>query len=146
MPAAGAGDDPQRIGQLLKRWRPSRRRCRKISMPPRRNWPQRGLAKISKRTSSPKSSKSSSSRRFRKSRSSLIVRKLLAMAIACGFDGGAGLAFVVEISDKGIRRSSDIFGIVDSKMIVSIPYIVTTAEARRRKRRMIMLLLGSCSF
>ena len=56
---------------------------------------------------------------------------------------GAGLAFVVEISDKAIRRSSDIFAIVDSKLIVSIPYIITTAEARRRKRLTVMLLFGS---
>ena len=58
---------------------------------------------------------------------------------------GVGLAFVVEISDKAIRRSSDIFAIVDSKLIVSIPYIITTTEARRRKRLTIMLLLGSIS-
>jgi hypothetical protein len=50
---------------------------------------------------------------------------------------------VVEISDKGIRRSSDIFSIVDSQLIVPIPYIVTAAEVRRRKRRIIVFILGS---
>ena len=69
--------------------------------------------------------------------------KVAGLAIALALMAGAGLAFVVEISDKAIRRSSDIFAIVDSKLIVSIPYIITTAEARRRKRLTVMLLLGS---
>jgi uncharacterized protein involved in exopolysaccharide biosynthesis len=69
--------------------------------------------------------------------------KVAGLAIALALLAGAGLAFVVEISDKAIRRSSDIFSIVDSKLIVSIPYIMTTAEARRRKRLAMMLLFGS---
>ena len=69
--------------------------------------------------------------------------KVAGLAIALALMAGAGLAFVVEISDKAIRRSSDIFAIVDSKLIVSIPYIITTAEARRRKRLTVMLLFGS---
>ncbi len=70
--------------------------------------------------------------------------KVASLAIVFALAVGAGLAFVVEIADKAIRRSSDIFGIVDSKLIVSIPYIVTTAEVRRQKRRRVMLVL--CSF
>ena len=41
----------------------------------------------------------------------------------------AGLALVMESADKSIRRSSDIFAVVDSKLIVSIPYIVTATRA-----------------
>ena len=59
------------------------------------------------------------------------------IAILLALAAGAGLTFVAEIADKGIRRSSDIFGIVDNKLIVSIPYIITSAEVRRRKRRML---------
>ncbi|HXM35212.1 MAG TPA: GNVR domain-containing protein [Pyrinomonadaceae bacterium] len=69
--------------------------------------------------------------------------KVAALAVLLAFMAGAGLAFVVEISDKGIRRSSDIFSIVDSQLIVPIPYIVTAAEVRRRKRRIIVFILGS---
>ena len=69
--------------------------------------------------------------------------KVAALGVLLAFMAGAGLAFVVEISDKGIRRSSDIFSIVDSQLIVSIPYIVTAAEVRRRKRRIIVFILGS---
>ena len=69
--------------------------------------------------------------------------KVAALAVLLAFMAGAGLAFVVEISDKAIRRSSDIFSIVDSQLIVPIPYIVTAAEVRRRKRRIIVFILGS---
>jgi uncharacterized protein involved in exopolysaccharide biosynthesis len=67
--------------------------------------------------------------------------KVASLAIAIALAAGAGLAFIVEISDRAIRRSSDIFGIVDSKLIISIPYIVTASEVRRQKRRRIMLVL-----
>jgi hypothetical protein len=39
------------------------------------------------------------------------------------------------MADGSIRRSSDIYSIIDSQMIVAIPYIVTNAERRRRKLR-----------
>ena len=68
-------------------------------------------------------------------------RKVAAMSILLALAAGAGLTFVAEVADKGIRRSSDIFSIVDSKLILSIPYIVTTAEVRRRKRRMLLFAL-----
>jgi uncharacterized protein involved in exopolysaccharide biosynthesis len=69
--------------------------------------------------------------------------KVAAIAILLALAAGAGLTFVAEIADKGIRRSSDIFSIIDSKLVVSIPYIVTSAEVRRRKRRMILFALVS---
>lgn len=69
--------------------------------------------------------------------------KVAALAVLLAAVAGAGLAFVVEISDKAIRRSSDIFSVVDSQLIVSIPFIVTAAEMRRRKRRTIMLIIVS---
>jgi capsular polysaccharide biosynthesis protein len=46
---------------------------------------------------------------------------------------GAGIAVVSELLDGAIRRSSDLFAIVDSQLIVSIPYISTVSELRRRK-------------
>lgn len=60
--------------------------------------------------------------------------KVAAIAGLLAFLAGAGLVLVVEMADKGIRRSSDLFGIVESKLIVSIPYIVTAAELRRKRR------------
>jgi hypothetical protein len=68
--------------------------------------------------------------------------KVAALALLAALMAGVGLVFVVELLDKAIRRSSDIFGIVDSKLIISIPYILTTAEVRRKKRRIVLLVVG----
>jgi uncharacterized protein involved in exopolysaccharide biosynthesis len=69
--------------------------------------------------------------------------KIAALAIVAALIAGAGLALLVEISDKAIRRAGDLYSIVDSKLVISIPYIVTAAETRLRRRRMITLV--SCS-
>jgi uncharacterized protein involved in exopolysaccharide biosynthesis len=68
--------------------------------------------------------------------------KVAGIAVLLAFMTGAGLAFVAEFTDKGIRRSNDLFGVVDSKLIVSIPYITTVAELRRRKRRIVLTILS----
>jgi uncharacterized protein involved in exopolysaccharide biosynthesis len=68
--------------------------------------------------------------------------KLAALAVLFGFAAGAGLTLLAELSDKGIRRASDIFSVVDSQLIISIPYIVTNAELRRHKRRRISFIVG----
>lgn len=68
--------------------------------------------------------------------------KVLAMAFAAALAGGAGLAVLMELLDKGIRRSSDILSVVDGQLIISIPYISTAAESRARRRR-ILIGLGA---
>ncbi|MBI5263407.1 MAG: sugar transporter [Bradyrhizobium sp.] len=65
--------------------------------------------------------------------------KVAALALALAFAAGAGLTFLVEISDKAIRRSSDLLSVVDHRLVVSIPYIVTSAEAHLRKRQTIFI-------
>jgi len=67
--------------------------------------------------------------------------KVAVLGIVLAIMAGAGLAFLVEISDKAIRRSSDVFGVVDNQLIISIPYIVTTAELRGRKRRLFLSIV-----
>jgi uncharacterized protein involved in exopolysaccharide biosynthesis len=69
--------------------------------------------------------------------------KVAMLGIVMALMAGAGLALVVEIADKAIRRTSDIFSVVDNKMIISIPYIVTAAEVRKQKRRVVLLVLCS---
>jgi len=68
--------------------------------------------------------------------------KVAGLGVILAIVAGAGLALLVEISDKAIRRSSDIFSVVDSQLIVSIPYIITTTELRRRKRRLLLFFGG----
>jgi len=67
--------------------------------------------------------------------------KVAVLGIVLAVMAGVGLAFLVEISDKAIRRSSDVFGVVDNQLIISIPYIVTTAELRGRKRRLFLSIV-----
>jgi uncharacterized protein involved in exopolysaccharide biosynthesis len=68
--------------------------------------------------------------------------KVAGLAVLLAFAAGAGLTLLAELSDQGIRRASDIFSIVDSQLIVSVPYIVTNAELRRQRRRRVLLILG----
>ncbi len=70
--------------------------------------------------------------------------KFSAIAVLLGLMAGAGLTFVAELTDKGIRRASDIFGVIDSQMIVSVPYIFTATELRRQKRRMMRVIVLVC--
>ncbi|WKA30635.1 GumC domain-containing protein [Bradyrhizobium roseum] len=64
--------------------------------------------------------------------------KVLAMAFAAALFGGAGLAVLMELLDKGIRRSNDLLSVVDGQLIISIPYISTAAETRTRRRRILV--------
>lgn len=66
--------------------------------------------------------------------------KLAALSLLAAAAAGLGLAFLTEMMDKSIRRSSDIFALVDPRLVVSIPYIATAAELRGRKRRWVILL------
>jgi uncharacterized protein involved in exopolysaccharide biosynthesis len=62
----------------------------------------------------------------------------IALLLACA--AGGGLAFLLELADKSIRRSSDIFSVVDSRLVLAVPYITTQAELRRRKQRTTALI------
>lgn len=66
--------------------------------------------------------------------------KIAGLAVMLAAAAGAGLALVAELTNKVIRRSSDIFSVVDNRLVVSIPYIATTKELRRRKNRLVWTL------
>src|ERR1035437_2118950 len=51
--------------------------------------------------------------------------KIAGLAVVLAMAAGVGLAFLVELADGGIRRSPHLFMIVDSRLVVSIPYITT---------------------
>ncbi len=70
--------------------------------------------------------------------------KVAGLAVLLAAAAGVGLAFVAELADKAIRRSSDVFAVIDSHLVVSIPYITTAAELHRRKRRIsLMIVVGA---
>jgi uncharacterized protein involved in exopolysaccharide biosynthesis len=67
--------------------------------------------------------------------------KVAGLAVLLAAAAGVGLAFVAELADKAIRRSSDVFAVIDSHLVVSIPYITTVAELHRRKRRILLMIV-----
>lgn len=73
--------------------------------------------------------------------------KLAALSLLAAAAAGLGLAFLAEIADKSIRRSSDLFTLVDPRLIVSIPYIETASELKRRRRRIVgvLVLVVACA-
>ncbi|WP_426442361.1 GumC family protein [Bradyrhizobium genosp. P] len=48
---------------------------------------------------------------------------------------GGGMAAAAELLDRAVRRSSDLYSIFDSELVVSIPYISTRLELRQQKKR-----------
>jgi uncharacterized protein involved in exopolysaccharide biosynthesis len=67
--------------------------------------------------------------------------KLFAMAFILAGMVGMGTVIAAESLDRTIRNTQQLFGVVDSHMIVAIPYISTQAEMARRKRKIVLALL-----
>ncbi len=65
--------------------------------------------------------------------------KLFVMAFAFAAMVGVGCVVMAEMLDKSIRGSRDLAGVVDSSLLVVIPYITTTGEVARRRRRIVLL-------
>jgi uncharacterized protein involved in exopolysaccharide biosynthesis len=61
--------------------------------------------------------------------------KIIGMSLLLGLAAGGGLTLLLEMLDGTIRRSSDIYSLVDSHLVVTIPYIITKGEEQRSKRR-----------
>jgi uncharacterized protein involved in exopolysaccharide biosynthesis len=64
--------------------------------------------------------------------------KLLAMAFIAAAASGIGALFAVESLDRSIRGSNELVGVIDSHLLVSIPYISTKGDALRRRRKQIL--------
>jgi uncharacterized protein involved in exopolysaccharide biosynthesis len=70
--------------------------------------------------------------------------KILATVFALAVAAGTGLAFAFEALDGTIRHNADIAKLIDSQLLVSIPYISTKAETLRQKSRRLKLAIA-CS-
>ena len=66
--------------------------------------------------------------------------KLLALAVVLALMVGAGTVMAAESLDKSIHSTQELAGVVDSRLIVAIPYISTRAETLRKKGRLRLLL------
>lgn len=60
--------------------------------------------------------------------------KIMGMSLLLGLAAGGGLTLLLEMLDGTIRRSTDIYSLVDSHLVVTVPYIVTKSEEQRSKR------------
>src|SRR5215475_1263690 len=67
--------------------------------------------------------------------------KIMALSLLAAFAAGAGLVLLPEMLDMTIRRSADIYSIVDSQLVVVIPYIATGSEQMRNRRRLRLFVL-----
>jgi uncharacterized protein involved in exopolysaccharide biosynthesis len=68
--------------------------------------------------------------------------KIIGMSLLLGLAAGGGLTLLLEMLDSTIRRSSDIYKLVDSHIVVTVPYIVTQAEQLRSNRVRRFLILA----
>jgi len=66
--------------------------------------------------------------------------KLFALAFLVAVMASFGATTVAEALDKSIHGTEQLASVVDNRLIVAIPYIVTEAEQRRKKRRVWLLL------
>jgi protein tyrosine kinase modulator len=67
--------------------------------------------------------------------------KLFAVVIALAVMLGGGAAGAAEMFDQSVRRSTDLYSLVDSHLVVAIPYISTRREMRKRK----MVVIATCA-
>jgi capsule polysaccharide export protein KpsE/RkpR len=58
--------------------------------------------------------------------------KFMAIVLAAAAACGGVLVFLLESLDGTIRRTADLGGLLPSDLLVTIPYIATTAEVRRQ--------------
>jgi uncharacterized protein involved in exopolysaccharide biosynthesis len=65
--------------------------------------------------------------------------KLFSISLALATMAGVGVVFLVEMLDKSVRGSHELVGVVDSRLVVAIPYISTAGEILARKRTIIRL-------
>jgi uncharacterized protein involved in exopolysaccharide biosynthesis len=61
--------------------------------------------------------------------------KLLIMALALAFAGGAGLAVATEALDSTIRTRADLLKMVDSSLLVPIPMILSQGDRIRQRQK-----------
>ena len=65
--------------------------------------------------------------------------KLFALSFAVAAAAGLGTVILAEMLDKTIRGSRELAGVFDSRLLVSIPYILTAGETAQRRRKIIFL-------
>jgi len=120
---APANADSATSASLERLW-PNKNPCRKIWTRRRRKLAAARLGESLEKDQHQRSLRSSNSPLFRKSQSAEPSESGWSGCFA-GSHGGGGPRLGGRAGRQGIRRSSDIFGVADSQLVVSIPYITT---------------------
>jgi hypothetical protein len=68
--------------------------------------------------------------------------KMVGIVFALAAMVGVGAIFAAQTFDRSIGGSHELLGVVDSHLVISIPYISTQAEILRKKRRVIFFVGG----
>jgi uncharacterized protein involved in exopolysaccharide biosynthesis len=69
--------------------------------------------------------------------------KIFAFVFVFALMAGGGLALGAEMLNPAIRRRADLLSVVDSDLLVSIPYITTQAEVQKKKRTIVWSIVIS---
>lgn len=69
--------------------------------------------------------------------------KLFAFVFVFALMVGGGLVVAAEMLNQSVRRSADLFSLVDSHLVVAIPYITTQSEVLRKKRTKVATIVIS---
>ena len=67
--------------------------------------------------------------------------KLFVAAFAAALMAGGGLMVAREMADQSVRRSTDVAALIDSYLVVSVPYITTRREIGRKRMKLIFWLV-----
>lgn len=67
--------------------------------------------------------------------------KLFIAAFGAAIMAGGGLMVAREMADQSVRRSVDVAALIDSYLVVSVPYITTRREIRRKRMKLVFWLV-----
>ena len=66
--------------------------------------------------------------------------KIFGFAFVIALMAGAGWVVAAEMLNPSIRRSTDLYSVIDSSLVVSIPYISTRQELKHKRKRLWFVL------
>ena len=69
--------------------------------------------------------------------------KLFAFVFGFALIAGGGLVAAAEMLNQSVRRSADLFSLVDSHLVVAVPYIATQSEVLRKKKTKVATIVAS---
>lgn len=64
--------------------------------------------------------------------------KILIFSVLGALGAGGGLLFLLELMDDAVRRATDLYDVVDNRLVIVVPYITTKPELRLRRTKLIV--------